>query len=76
MDAVVTELKDFLRAVTKLPELVAAWFTEEDKKLLVRACKARQERYSDFLRRSVLKELASLSLLEPERAKALGVASK
>lgn len=46
---------------------------EEDKNLLKKVCKARGEDVSDFVRRAVKKELASLSYLTPEEKKALGV---
>jgi uncharacterized protein (DUF1778 family) len=45
----------------------------EDKSLLEKICKARGEDLSDFVRRSVRKELASLSYLSDEEKKALGV---
>jgi hypothetical protein len=45
----------------------------EDKELIVKVCKARGEDISDFVRRSVRKELASLGYLSDEEKKALGV---
>ena len=46
---------------------------QEDKSLLEKVCKARGEDISDFVRRSIRKELASLSFLSAEEKKALGV---
>lgn len=46
---------------------------EEDKALLEKVCKARGEDVSDFARRSIRKELASLSFLSSDEKKALGV---
>jgi uncharacterized protein (DUF1778 family) len=46
---------------------------QEDKSLLEKVCKARGEDVSDFVRRSIRKELASLSFLSAEEKKALGV---
>jgi hypothetical protein len=49
---------------------------EDDKALLERVCKARGEDVSDFVRRSVRKELARLSFLSPVEKKALGLKPK
>ena len=46
---------------------------EDDKALLERVCKARGEDVSDFVRRSVRKELARLSFLSPTEKKAIGL---
>ncbi len=46
---------------------------QEDKPLLEKVCKARGEDVSDFVRRSIRKELASLSYLSSEEKKALGI---
>jgi uncharacterized protein (DUF1778 family) len=46
----------------------------ELKELIQIVCKARGEDVSDFIRRSVRKELASLSFLSAADKKALGVA--
>lgn len=46
---------------------------QEDKALLEKVCKARGEQVSDFVRRSVRKELASLSFLSSDEKKALGI---
>jgi hypothetical protein len=45
----------------------------ELKELVEKVCKARGEDISDFIRRSVRKELASLSYLPAEDKKALGI---
>ena len=45
----------------------------EDRELLKKVCKLRREDVSDFVRRSVRKELASLGFLTIEDAKALGM---
>ena len=45
----------------------------EDRELLDKVCKARGEDLSDFVRRSIRKELASLSFLPDEDKKALGI---
>ena len=47
--------------------------TQEDRRLLDIVCNARGEDLSDFLRRALRKELASLSFLSAEQKKALGV---
>ena len=41
--------------------------------LLKKVCKARGEDLSDFVRRAIYKELASLSFLPKEQKKALGL---
>jgi len=46
---------------------------KEDKKLLEIVCKARGEDLSDFVRRSIRKELASLNFYNQETKKALGL---
>ena len=46
---------------------------KEDRKLLDIVCKARGEDLSDFVRRAILKELASLGFLSEDQKKALGV---
>jgi antitoxin component of RelBE/YafQ-DinJ toxin-antitoxin module len=45
----------------------------ELKDLVEKVCKARGEDVSDFVRRSIRKELASLSFLPAEDKKALGM---
>ena len=52
---------------------VSVRIPEEDKTLLERVCKARVEDVSDFVRRSIRKELASLSFLSHEEKKCLGI---
>jgi hypothetical protein len=52
---------------------VSARMSHEDKILLEKVCKLRGEDQSDFVRRSIKKELASLSFLSAEEKKALGV---
>jgi len=47
--------------------------SKEDRKLLDIVCKARGEDLSDFVRRSIRKELGSLSFLSSEQKKALGI---
>lgn len=47
--------------------------TQEDRDLLQKVCIARGEQISDFVRRAVKKELASLSFYSDETKKALGV---
>lgn len=46
---------------------------KEDVELLKRICEARGEDLSDFVRRAIYKELASLSFLSEEQKKALGM---
>lgn len=46
---------------------------QEDKTLLEKVCKARGEDVSDFVRRSIRKELASLSFLSAADQQALGM---
>lgn len=53
--------------------ILAVRVTLEIRKLLDRVCSARGEDLSDFIRRSILKELASLSFLSDDTKKALGV---
>jgi uncharacterized protein (DUF1778 family) len=50
--------------------------SEEDRSLLDTVCKARGEDLSDFVRRSIRKELASLSFLSADQKKALGIKSE
>jgi len=45
----------------------------EDRELLDKVCKARGEDLSDFVRRSIRKELASLGFLSNDQKKALGI---
>jgi len=45
----------------------------KDKQLLEKVCRARGEDVSDFIRRSIRKELASLSFYPEDVKKALGM---
>jgi hypothetical protein len=47
--------------------------TTEDIELIKKVCRARGEQVSDFVRRSVRKELARLNYLSDEEKKALEV---
>jgi hypothetical protein len=47
--------------------------TLEDRRLLDMVCNARGEDLSDFVRRAIRKELASLSFLPEAQKKALGI---
>jgi len=47
--------------------------TLEDRRLLEKVCNARGEDLSDFVRRAIRKELASLSFLPDDQKKALGM---
>jgi hypothetical protein len=49
---------------------------QETKWLLEKVCRSRGEDVSDFARRSILRELASLGYLSLDDQKALGVAPK
>jgi hypothetical protein len=53
--------------------IVFARMRKEEVELIKRVCEARGEDLSDFVRRSVKKELARLSYLSPEEKKALGM---
>lgn len=46
---------------------------QKDRELIEKICKARGEQLSDFIRRAIKKELASLNYLSDETKKALGV---
>ncbi|MCJ7633557.1 ribbon-helix-helix protein, CopG family [Candidatus Bathyarchaeota archaeon] len=45
----------------------------KDRELLERICKTRGEDLSDFIRRAIKKELASLTFCNQETRKALGI---
>ena len=47
--------------------------TQEDRKRLEKVCEARGELMSNFIRRSIRKELASLSYYPDDVKKALGI---
>jgi hypothetical protein len=49
---------------------------KEDVDLVKKVCRFRGEDLSDFVRRSVKKELARLSYLSEEEKKALGIGTK
>ena len=49
---------------------------QKDRELLEKVCKARGEDLSDFIRRAIRKELASLSFYSDDIKKALGVKSQ
>ncbi|MDI9578287.1 MAG: hypothetical protein QM398_09160 [Thermoproteota archaeon] len=56
-----------------MSEIISVRMGKEHKALLEKVSKARGEDVSDFVRRSVLKELASLSFLSSDEKKALGI---
>jgi len=55
--------------------IIGIRITPQDKDLLQKVSKSRGEDLSDFVRRAIRKELASLSYLSAEDKKALGVSS-
>lgn len=58
----------------RLGKVVGVRVTTELYELINKVCQNRGEDVSDFIRRSVLKELAELGFLPIEQKKALGVA--
>jgi len=58
-----------------LSENISVRLTKRDKRLLEEICKARGEDPSDFVRRAIRKEFASLSYLPEAEKKALGIVS-
>ncbi len=48
----------------------------EDRRLLEKVCYARGEQISDFVRRAIKKELASLSFYNEDTKKALGISKE
>ena len=56
-----------------LSETIGVRVSEELRNILKKVCRARGEDVSDFVRRAILKELASLSFLPEEQKKALGI---
>jgi hypothetical protein len=56
-----------------LGSTIGVRFKKKDKNLLKKVCEARGEDVSDFIRRSIRKELARLSFLSDEDKKALGM---
>jgi hypothetical protein len=61
------------RCLTVLTSTIGVRIKREDRELLEQVCNARGEDLSDFIRRSIRKELASLSFYTEEIKKALGV---
>ncbi len=57
-----------------MPNLtIGVRISKEDRELLDLVCEARGEDLSDFVRRSLRKELASMSFYTEETKKALGI---
>ena len=56
-----------------LSSAVGVRITDELADLIRKVSEARGEDVSDFVRRAILRELASLSFLDSEQKKALGV---
>lgn len=54
-------------------QVIFARMTQEEVQLLKQVAKARGEDLSDFVRRAVYKELASLNFLSEDQKKALGI---
>lgn len=54
-------------------KIIGVRFPLQDAELIKSVCKARGEDVSDFVRRSVRKELVRLSYLSPADKKALGM---
>ena len=59
--------------VSNVFKIIGARFSKSDADLLKEVCTARGEDVSDFVRRSVRKELARLSFFTDMEKKALGV---
>ena len=59
-----------------LSKTIGVRLQEEDRKLLEKVCTARGEDLSNFIRRSIRKELASLSYYSEETKKALLLVSE
>ncbi|MEM0007999.1 MAG: ribbon-helix-helix protein, CopG family [Candidatus Bathyarchaeia archaeon] len=59
-----------------LNAIIGVRLNENEKRLLQQVCKARGEDVSDFVRRAIKKELASLNYFDKETKKALGVLQK
>jgi uncharacterized protein (DUF1778 family) len=53
--------------------VVGVRIAEADRQLLEKVCQARGEDLSDFIRRAIKKELASLSYYPQDVKKALGI---
>ena len=57
-----------------MPNLtIGVRISKEDRELLDTVCRARGEDLSDFVRRSIRKELASFGFLSDDQKKALGM---
>jgi hypothetical protein len=54
-------------------EHISVRIRSEDGQLLKTVCENRGEQVSDFVRRAVFRELASLSYFEADRKKSLGL---
>lgn len=52
---------------------LAVRVSEKDRELLEKICKTRGEDLSDFMRRAIKKEFASLGFCNQETKKALGI---
>lgn len=59
--------------MTAKNDRIGARIDPQDRNLLDRVCKARGEDLSDFVRRAIKKELASLSYYPEATKKALGI---
>jgi hypothetical protein len=53
--------------------IIGVRISVKDRQLIQRVCRARGEDLSDFVRRSIKKELALLSYISAEDMKALGI---
>jgi uncharacterized protein (DUF1778 family) len=62
-----------MQTESKLEKTVGVRVTTELYNMLGEVCRARGEDMADFIRRAVLKELASLSFLPAVQKKALGI---
>jgi hypothetical protein len=56
--------------------IIGVRISVKDRQLIQRVCRARGEDLSDFVRRSIKKELALLSYLPAEDMKALGIQTR
>jgi len=59
-----------------LKTTVTVRMKQKDRELLEKVCKARGKDLSNFIRRAIRKELASLSFYSEETEKALGLQTK
>lgn len=60
---------------SNLEKTIGIRVTEQLYKLLAKVCDNRGEDMAGFIRRAILKELATLSFLPAEQKKALGVST-